>query len=134
MAELPPRTLPLAHPWTRPTVPACTDCQSRVASNQCDKTCLRHSLVDPIVLGLAEELEEEVWAIDQEVIQAIPSGLEDGNRDIGVLSQSGGDDESCCSTTTDDKIVFSASKVLDRHGAYRGDDGNMLHGVKDAFM
>jgi hypothetical protein len=78
-------------------------------------------VVDPIVLRLLEKLEEEVWAINQEVIQPIPSGLEDGNRDIGVLSQSSGKDESCCSTTTDDIVVLFASKVLDRHGACESD-------------
>ena len=65
---------------------------------------LWNSFIVPIVLGLAPELGEHVWCIDQQVVQSIAASFQDSYSNVRIFCKTSRDDQTSCTSSTDDVV------------------------------
>jgi hypothetical protein len=78
-------------------------------------THLRDSLVLPIILWLIPKLNEGAGAVDQGVVQAVSSSLDDANRDIWIFAEASSDNETGSATTDNNVVIRLTCEVFHRH-------------------
>jgi hypothetical protein len=73
---------------------------------------LRHSFVDPVVVGVAQHGQEESWSIDKNIIVAVFASFDDTDSYIGVFGYTSCNNET--SSTYLLSIVISSLEVAKR--------------------